>query len=93
MTLFIIVGSALFVLGLLGVLIRKEFLRKLISLNIFTAGIFLIFVSTSMRENTADSVVSALVLTGLVVTLGASAFALMLLRTYAKKSSSKGRDV
>jgi len=93
MTLFIITGAALFVLGLLGVLVHEGFLRKLISLNIFTSGIFLIFLSITMRENAADSIVIALVLTGLVVTLGASAFALMLIRSYAKESKEESPNV
>jgi multicomponent Na+:H+ antiporter subunit C len=91
--LFIITGVALFVLGLLGVIVHKEFLRKLISLNVFTSGIFLIFVSTTTREDIADPIVIALVLTGLVVTLGASAFAMMLIRAYAKESIKKSDNV
>lgn len=86
MTLFIITGAGLFTLGLLGVVTQRDFLRKLISLNVFTSGIFLIFISTTMRSGAPDSIVIALVLTGLVVTLGASAFAMMLIRSFAKEN-------
>ena len=88
MTLFIISGVALFILGLLGVIVHQSYFRKLISLNLFTSGIFLIFISLSMQKSSADALVVALVLTGLVVTLGASAFALMLIRSYAQMSQT-----
>jgi multicomponent Na+:H+ antiporter subunit C len=92
MTLFIITGVALFVLGILGVIVQRGFLRKLISINIFTSGIFLIFISTTTRDDTADPIVTALVLTGLVVTLGASAFALMLIRSFARESKQESHN-
>ena len=87
MTLYIVTGVGIFVLGLLGVIIHKGYLRKLISLNLFTSGIFLIFISTTMQNTNADPVVTALVLTGLVVTLGATAFGVMLIRAYYKENS------
>ena len=89
MTLFIVTGVGIFVLGLLGVIVRKGYLHKLISVNIFTSGIFLIFISTTMQDANADPIVTALVLTGLVVTLGATAFGVMLIRAYYKEKSLK----
>lgn len=89
MTLFIIAGVAIFVLGLVGVLAQQGFVHKLVSLNIFTSGIFLIFISTSVHDGKADPLATALVLTGLVVTLGSTAFALMLIRAYYKKQTQK----
>jgi len=87
MTFFIITGVAIFVLGLIGAILHKGYLSKLISINLFTNGIFLIFVSTTTHDGKSDSLVVALVLTGLVVTLGSSAFAMMLIRAYYKKQS------
>lgn len=89
MSIFIIAGVAIFVLGLMGVIVQKGFVHKLVSLNIFTSGIFLIFISTSVHNDKADPLATALVLTGLVVTLGATAFALMLIRAYYKNQTQK----
>lgn len=79
-SLYPFVGLALFVLGLLGFILKKSLVHKLISLNIFVSGIFLFLVAQSLSFDKADSVATALVLTGLVVTLGVTAFGLMLIR-------------
>lgn len=79
-SLYPFVGLALFVLGLLGFILKKSLVHKLISLNIFVSGIFLFLVAQSLSFEKADSVATALVLTGLVVTLGVTAFGLMLIR-------------
>lgn len=84
-TLYTVGGVAIFVMGLVGVILQKRYLHKLISLNIFTSGIFLILISTTHHGKQADALAQALVLTGLVVTLGTTAFALMLIRAYYKK--------
>lgn len=89
MSIFAIAGVAIFVLGLIGVILQNGFVHKLICLNIFTSGVFLIFISTTIHEGKADSLATALVLTGLVVTLGSTAFALMLIRAYYKKQTKK----
>ena len=80
LSLYPFVGLALFVLGLLGFILKESLVHKLISLNIFVSGIFLFLVSQSLSYEKADSVATALVLTGLVVTLGVTAFGLMLIR-------------
>ncbi|MFP4487064.1 MAG: NADH-quinone oxidoreductase subunit K [Campylobacterales bacterium] len=87
LTLYTIGGVAILVLGAIGVILQKGFVHKLISLNIFTSGVFLILITLSHHGDRADSVATALVLTGLVVTIGATSFALMLIRAYYKKRS------
>ncbi len=87
MSLFIITGVAVFTIGLVGVILQNGFFHKLVSINIFTSGIFLILISGSAQNNTSDPVAVALVLTGLVVTLGSSAFCLMLIRAYFKRKN------
>jgi multicomponent Na+:H+ antiporter subunit C len=78
--LYPFVGLALFVLGILGFILKESLVHKLINLNIFMSGIFLFLVGMSASFEKADSVATALVLTGLVVTLGVTAFGLMLIR-------------
>ena len=84
MSLYALAGLVIFILGAVGVALQKGFAHKLVSLNIFISGVFLIFISTSSHNGEADAVATALILTGLVVALGSTAFALMLIRAYYK---------
>lgn len=79
-SLYSLVALILFVLGLLGFILKASLVHKLISLNLFMSGIFLFLVAMSSSYEKADSIAVALVLTGLVVTLGVTAFGLMLIR-------------
>lgn len=76
----------LFCLGLHGVASHPETLRKIIALNIMGSGVFLYFVSVAQRnaETTPDPVPQAMVLTGIVVAVSATAFALGLSRRLAR---------
>ena len=78
--IYMLTGAALFVLGIVGIILQKSLIQKVISFNLFTSGIFLIFITTSY-EKSADSTATALVLTGLVVALAATALALVLIRS------------
>jgi multicomponent Na+:H+ antiporter subunit C len=80
-----IAAVLLFCLGLHGVVARPDILRKIIALNLMGAGVFLYFVSVAQRnaEEFADPVPHAMVLTGIVVAVSATAFALGLARRLA----------
>lgn len=84
MTLYLLSGAALFVLGIIGIIVRQNMIQKIICFNLFTSGIFLIFLASSYHDG-ADSVATALVLTGLVVSLAATSLGLMLFRAYYTK--------
>lgn len=74
-------GVALFGLGLYGTIVRRLVLRKLIGLNVMISGVFLTFIAAGTRaEGGADPVAQAIVLTGIVVTLGGTALGLALVR-------------
>jgi len=81
-----IAAVLLFCQGLYGVITRAEMLRKIIALNIMGAGVFLYFVSVAQRNAGAfaDPVPHAMVLTGIVVAVSATAFALGLARRLAR---------
>lgn len=81
-----IAAVLLFCLGLHGVFTRPETLRKIIALNLMGAGVFLFFVSVAWRNaaDFADPVPHAMVLTGIVVAVSATAFALGLTRRLAR---------
>ncbi len=74
-------GVLLFSLGLYGVIARRLALRKLIAVNVMISGVFLTFIASGTRvSGTPDPVAQAIVLTGIVVTLGGTALGLALIR-------------
>lgn len=79
MIIYSIAACAMIALALYGIITAKTHVRRLIGFNVFISGVFLVFISTSYAGE-VDSVASALVLTGLVVSVSASAFGLMLIR-------------
>lgn len=66
-------------IGVYGLLLADHLLRKLLALNLLGSGVFLLLVVLSSRGGMADPVSHALVLTGLVVAVSVTAFALALL--------------
>ncbi|MEM7014362.1 MAG: NADH-quinone oxidoreductase subunit K [Verrucomicrobiota bacterium] len=79
-TLFLIAGAALLALGFYGLTRRQHLIRKILALNIAGNGIFLLFIATAERNRDVagnpDPVPQAMVLTGIVVAVCATAFAL-----------------
>lgn len=73
-------GVGLFALGLRGTLLHAAVLARILAINVAGAGVFLVFVSVAYRgpAQAADPVPHALVLTGIVVAVSATALALAL---------------
>ena len=73
-------GVALFALGLRAALLHRTLLGRVVSINVCGAGIFLVFVALAYRGHdlAPDAVPHALVLTGIVVAVSATALALAL---------------
>jgi multicomponent Na+:H+ antiporter subunit C len=73
-------GMVLFVLGIWSFLVHEPLVRKLIALNIMGGGVFHVLIAIAYRgDDTApDPVPHALVLTGIVVAVSATALALAL---------------
>jgi multicomponent Na+:H+ antiporter subunit C len=65
-----------------GFIVRADLLRRVIALNVLGAGVFLLLVAIARRVpgEAPDPVPHAMALTGIVVAVSASAFALVLLR-------------
>jgi multicomponent Na+:H+ antiporter subunit C len=80
--LYGLLGVVLAALGLRAALLQTPVLRKILALNVMGAGVFLILIATAYRgpEAPADAVPHALVLTGIVVAISATALALALAR-------------
>ena len=78
-------GVLLVCIGLAGTILQQAYLKKILALNLFTSGVFLILISTS--GGGSDPIASAMVLTGIVVAVAATAVGLALIRALHVKES------
>jgi len=78
--IYAVTGALLFSLGLYGLIVHAHLVRKILAFNIMGSGTFLVLVGLAQRTDSADPVPHALVLTGIVVAVSATAFALILAR-------------
>jgi multicomponent Na+:H+ antiporter subunit C len=102
LSLYTLAGASLFFIGLWGVVARAHLLWKVLGINIMGSGVFLILLSASPRldPEVADPVPQAMVLTGIVVAVAATAVALgMALRVtartgapYLQEEAGPGKD-
>jgi len=81
-TLYGLLGIVLASLGLHAAILQRDTLRRILAINILGVGVFLVFIATAYNGPTTvpDAVPHALVLTGIVVAVAATALALALLR-------------
>lgn len=82
MDLYAVTGAVLFCVGLYGLMTRPHLLHKVLALNIVSSGVFLVIVAIARRVPGAmpDPLPHAMVLTGIVVTVSSTAFALALVK-------------
>ncbi len=78
--LFALAGAALFALGVGGVVVINHLLRRILAFNLMGSGAFLVLVGLAQRNGLPDPVPQAMVLTGIVVAVAATALALALTR-------------
>ncbi len=82
-TLAGLVGAALVGLGLYGLIVNPQPLRKILAFNLIGSGVFLIFGIVARRGAGAgfpfDPVPQAMVITGIVVAFAASALGVALI--------------
>jgi multicomponent Na+:H+ antiporter subunit C len=79
---YAIAGAALVAIGFAAVATRRHLLRRIMALNVIGSGTFLVLIGLAQRapERWPDPVPHALVLTGIVVAVSATALALVLFR-------------
>lgn len=84
--LYALTGTALFVLGASGALLRSHLIRRILALNIMGSGAFVVLGALALRGlpgegagGAPDPVPQALAITGIVVTASMTALALALL--------------
>ena len=76
--IYLCLGNFLWLLGLWGLMTLRETLRRIIAINIMSSGVFMVMVALAHRTQPGDPVLHALVVTGLVVAVSATASALRL---------------
>jgi multicomponent Na+:H+ antiporter subunit C len=80
--LYAFAGVCLCAIGLYGFVRLAHLLRKLLAFNLIGSGVFLVMVGLAQHHNGPDPVPQALVLTGIVVAIAATALAVVLIRRY-----------
>jgi multicomponent Na+:H+ antiporter subunit C len=78
--MYALVGVGLLGMGLYRLVIDSHLIKKILALNVSSAGVFLFLVATADRTSgpLPDPVPHAMVLTGIVVAVSATALALAL---------------
>jgi len=79
--LYALVGVGLFCLGLYALIVHSHLLRKILAINVMGSGVFLVLVALAKRtgDMPPDPVPHAMVITGIVVAISATALALTLM--------------
>lgn len=76
-----LVAVVLLMLAMYSLIISRHLLRKLVAINVMSSSVFLILVAMARpADGGPDPVPHAMVLTGIVVTVGATGLAVTLVR-------------
>lgn len=73
-------GVAVFCLGFYALIAARHVLRRILALNVLGVGVYMLLVSLAARSDPIDPIPHAMVITGIVVAVSATALALALLR-------------
>ncbi len=86
--IYSITAVVLFCVGLMGLAVHPNLLRKIVCLNIMAGGAFLFLISLAYNSQgpEMDPVPQAMVLTGIVVAVSATSFALCLTRMIKERT-------
>src|SRR5699024_8913175 len=79
-TWYLLLGVVVVTIGALRLLMVQDLVARLIALNITGSGSLMVLVSLAARSEPIDPVLSALVITGLVITAAFTAIASVLIR-------------
>ncbi len=87
---YLLLGGALWLVGLHGMALQTHILRRIMAINVMGSGVFMVMVALGTRVEPVDPVLQALVVTGLVVAVSATAFALRLAMARPPRESESG---
>lgn len=88
--LYALAGAGVFVLGCYGMVVCQHLLRKILAVNFMGSGVFLVLVAFARQsqEGVPDAVPHAMVITGIVVAVSATALALVLMLKLAEETGA-----
>ena len=89
--LYGLTGCLIVALGLRAALLQTSLLRRVVAVNVMGTGVFLVLIAVAYRgpEMPPDPVPHALVLTGIVVAVSATALALALARRLSAEQADE----
>lgn len=78
---YVFAGVGLFSIGLHALFAHRHLLRKILAINVMGSGVFLVLAAMATRNGVAiaDPVPHAMIITGIVVAVAATALALVLM--------------
>ena len=85
MSLYALLAAALFFIGLHGLFAAQHLLRKILAVNVMSVAVFLLLVVLAERSEVVDPVPHAMVLTGIVVSVGMTGVAVTLVVHLARR--------
>jgi multicomponent Na+:H+ antiporter subunit C len=90
-TAYLLASVAVFVLGVHGVLVRADLVRKIVAANLAGSGVFLLLVTLAARPGpgSPDPVPHAMVLTGIVVAVSFTGLAVALVRRLERETGER----
>lgn len=79
-TWYLLLGIVMVIVGALRLLMVQDLVARLIALNVTGAGSLMLLMALAARSTPIDPVISALVITGLVITAAFTSIAAVLIR-------------
>lgn len=78
--LYLLLGTVVTVAGTVRMLLVRDLMARLVAMNLVGSGSLLILLALGARSEETDPVLSALVITGLVITVAFTGFGAVLIR-------------
>lgn len=88
---FALIGVSLVCIALHGLIVHAHLIRKILALNVMSSGVFLFLVALALKsgmDKPPDPICHAMVLTGVVVAVSATALALCLFIKFNQATGS-----
>jgi len=85
-TLYALTGAALVGIGFFGLISAQHLMRRVVAFNLIGSGLFVFLGAAGARSGASDPIPQALIITGIVVALSASALAIGLVVAHARAS-------